>query len=52
MCIRDSRRVIWRPPTDPDAPAFDRALAELGARPWQREIVVPLLVAAFAAHPD
>lgn len=53
ICSPDSlRRVIWRPPTDPDAPAFDRALAELGARPWQREIVVPLLVAAFAAHPD
>ncbi len=53
VCSPDSlRRVIWTPPTDLTAAAFDAALAELGARAWQREIVAPLLAAAFAAHPD
>jgi hypothetical protein len=27
------------------------ALGETGVRPWQAEIVAPLLVTAFAAHP-
>ena len=40
------------PPADRDAPAFEAALAEHGVRPWQAEIVAPMLAAAFAAHPD
>ena len=34
------------------AEAFAAALAEHGVRPWQREIVAPMLADAFAAHPD
>ena len=37
------RRVCWSVPQD-----LDQRLAELGARPWQRDIVVPLLQQAFA----
>ena len=46
------RRVIWSPPADHAAAAFATALRALGARPWQTDIVAPLLEAAFAAHPD
>jgi ribonuclease D len=46
------RRVIWSPPQPPTAEAFARALAELGARPWQTQIVAPMIEAAFRAHPD
>ncbi|WP_151523526.1 HRDC domain-containing protein [Serinicoccus kebangsaanensis] len=45
------RRVLWRPPEEHDADAVDAATAELGARPWQRELVVPILVEALTAHP-
>ncbi|YAL84535.1 HRDC domain-containing protein [Dermacoccaceae bacterium W4C1] len=45
------RRVLWRPPKRPDAENFSAALAEFGARPWQIELVVPLLVRAVADHP-
>ncbi|ANS77919.1 Ribonuclease D [Serinicoccus hydrothermalis] len=45
------RRVLWRTPDERDAQAVDAATAELGARPWQRELVVPILVEALAAHP-
>ncbi|OLT16381.1 hypothetical protein BJF80_07455 [Serinicoccus sp. CUA-874] len=34
------------------ADAVDRAAAELGARPWQRQLVVPILLAALEAHPS
>lgn len=37
------RRVAWAVPSDLDA-----RLSDLGARPWQRQIVVPLLHQAFA----
>jgi ribonuclease D len=37
------RRVLWRPPAGGTAADLDAALAELGARPWQRELVVPVL---------
>ncbi len=53
VCSPDPlRRVVWTPPADRDAPAFEAALAEHGVRPWQAEIVGPMLAAAFAAHPD
>jgi ribonuclease D len=46
------RRVVWSPPSDRDVAGFTAALRALGARQWQAEVVAPLLVAAFAAHPD
>lgn len=45
------RRVLWRPPTPADAAGFAGELSALGARPWQVELVVPMLVAAVAEHP-
>ncbi|MFK5634191.1 HRDC domain-containing protein [Ornithinimicrobium sp. LYQ103] len=45
------RRVLWRPPRPATAASVDVALAELGARPWQRELVAPLLAAAVDEHP-
>jgi hypothetical protein len=42
------RRLCWNP-TDPSRPsAIDAQLEELGARRWQRDIAVPLLVEAFS----
>jgi ribonuclease D len=42
------RRLAWRPPTPVTEETVDAALAEYGARPWQRELTVaavtPLLV--------
>jgi ribonuclease D len=47
------RRVLWEPPAtrDPEALAaeVDAALLRLGARPWQVEIVSPVLVRAILA---
>ncbi|MFZ1410725.1 MAG: HRDC domain-containing protein [Micropruina sp.] len=37
------RRLAWAPPTPTTAGAVDDFLAELGARPWQRELVVPVV---------
>lgn len=37
------RRVVWRPPVPPTEESVDAALAELGARPWQRALTVPVL---------
>jgi ribonuclease D len=34
------RRVAWRPPSPLTHESVDRALASLGARPWQRELTV------------
>lgn len=51
------RRVLWSPPTptDPSTPvALDQvvtAMAELGARPWQQELVAPLLASAINDTP-
>ena len=45
------RRLLWRPPAQRDAQALDAAAAEQGARPWQRELVVPLLASALERHP-
>ena len=44
------RRVLWTPPEDPTTEAVDQRLAELGARPWQRGLVAPVLVQALQAH--
>ena len=53
VCSPDPlRRVVWQPPSEPDEAAFTRALLDLGVRPWQAEVVVPMLLAAFAEHPD
>ncbi|QZY29769.1 ribonuclease D [Nocardioides coralli] len=47
------RRVLWAPPAtrDPErlADEVDRRLSELGARPWQRGLTVPLIVEAVLA---
>lgn len=53
VCSPDPlRRVIWTPPAQISPEAFAESLAALGVRPWQREIVAPLIAEAFAAHPD
>lgn len=41
------RRLCWRPPETVDAANVDAFLADLGARQWQRDLVVPVLVAAI-----
>jgi ribonuclease D len=54
------RRLLWTPPATREAAALaeaiDRQLAGYGARPWQRELTVPLLVEAVVtadqAPPD
>jgi ribonuclease D len=43
------RRLAWRPPQPTDEQSVDRMLSELGARRWQREIVVPLITPALVA---
>jgi ribonuclease D len=46
------RRVVWSPPKERTAAGFDTALASLGARPWQRAIVDPILEQAFETVPE
>jgi ribonuclease D len=41
------RRVCWSPPEDLSFESLDLALTDMGARSWQRERVVPLLLKAF-----
>lgn len=41
------RRLAWSPPGVVDVPSISEALADLGARPWQRELTAPLIVASF-----
>jgi ribonuclease D len=41
------RRLAWRPPQPPTEETVDEALAASGARAWQRELTVPLIVAAL-----
>ncbi|MGW7428845.1 ribonuclease D [Streptomyces sp. NPDC054861] len=43
------RRVCWEPPAPPTAEAVAEALTGYGARPWQVELVTPLLAAALSA---
>ena len=43
------RRLCWDwQPVDDPAPVIDAFLAEAGARPWQRELTVPMLAKALA----
>ncbi|MCK0111860.1 HRDC domain-containing protein [Ornithinimicrobium sp. F0845] len=46
------RRVLWTPPEQLDPQGVDAALEGYGARPWQRELVTPLIVKALQATPD
>ncbi len=49
VCSPDPlRRVVWSPPQRHTEAAFATALRENGVRPWQAEIVAPMLVAAFS----
>jgi len=41
------RRLAWEPPQPVTAEAVDAALAEAGARPWQREAAAALIAQAF-----
>jgi ribonuclease D len=43
------RRVCWEPPKGVDADSVGAALAGYGARPWQVELVTPVLVSALSA---
>jgi ribonuclease D len=42
------RRLAWKPPEPVTPKVVDAALTEFGARRWQRELTVPLLVGALA----
>lgn len=42
------RKVCWAPDDEHSPNALDAQLQNLGARRWQRDIVVPLLIEAFA----
>jgi ribonuclease D len=50
------RRVLWEPPVVPAGgdlrEAVRAALASLGARPWQLDLVGDEVTAAIEAHPD
>ncbi|MCH0561686.1 MULTISPECIES: ribonuclease D [unclassified Streptomyces] len=43
------RRVCWEPPKAVDAESVRAALTGYGARPWQIELVTPVLVGALSA---
>jgi ribonuclease D len=43
------RRICWEPPADRSTEGVCAALAALGARPWQIELVAPLLTSAITA---
>ena len=45
------RRTCWTPPSQLDADGVAAALVAGGARPWQRELVVPVLVTALRTEP-
>ncbi len=52
VCSPDPlRRVVWQPPQEQSATAFAETLRSLGARPWQSDIVAPLLEETFVEHP-
>ncbi|MFE2428559.1 HRDC domain-containing protein [Streptomyces sp. NPDC059373] len=44
------RRLCWDPPSDPSSDEVARVLTGLGARPWQVELVTPLLAAALTVQ--
>lgn len=41
------RRLCWTPPSRADASSIAATLREMGARPWQLDLVVPAIVAAW-----
>lgn len=43
------RRLLWEPPAELTAEAVDAALAAELVRPWQRELLVPLIVQQLTA---
>ena len=45
------RRLAWRPPTPATEDSVEQALADLGARPWQRELTVAAITPLLAASP-
>lgn len=45
------RRLCWTPPARPTQEAVSAALAGLGARAWQIELITPLLAVALTARP-
>jgi ribonuclease D len=45
------RRLCWRPVRPLTEPAVRAKLAELGARPWQIDVLAAELTAALAAAP-
>jgi ribonuclease D len=42
------RRLAWRPPSVLTEESVDQALADLGARPWQRELTVATITPLLA----
>ncbi|MFT4218822.1 MAG: HRDC domain-containing protein [Micropruina sp.] len=46
------RRLLWEPPAELTAEAVDAALAAESVRPWQRELLVPLIVERLTADPS
>ncbi|MFJ3586679.1 HRDC domain-containing protein [Streptomyces sp. NPDC090127] len=44
------RRVCWEPPTPPTPDTVSAALAGYGARPWQVDLVTPLLTTALTTQ--
>lgn len=44
------RRLLWDSPTTQDEAQIDARLQELGARPWQRERVVPVIAQYWSAE--
>ena len=42
------RRLAWRPPSPLTEESVDQALADLGARPWQRELTVAAITSLLA----
>jgi ribonuclease D len=43
--------LAWRPPTPVTEKSVDQALADLGARPWQRELTVATIT-PLLTNPD
>lgn len=46
------RRIAFEPPAPLDEQSVDARLSELGARAWQRELLVPVLVELLADRPE
>ncbi|HKJ10976.1 MAG TPA: HRDC domain-containing protein [Ornithinimicrobium sp.] len=43
------RRVLWQPPQTLELASVEAALAEVGARPWQQQIVAPVVLQALGS---